>query len=190
MAPPARFPEVPANHIVAIQVCELQRPLVCLQYHAVDAENADELQPLIEHRPEAPLGSLDRFFSCFLIRNIPDHARETALAVHQDFAGREVDRERRAVLALCQHFAARADYLAFAGPDIVVHVFLVALAEWLRHQQVHIFTDDLFRSVAEHLLRGPVERLYAPTGIERNDAFGGRSDDCRGVGLRTRQRRL
>ena len=104
---------------------------------------------------------------------IRDDAGEEALALHLEFANREVDRKYRPVLALARNFAADADDPLLTRLDIPLHVVVVLRAVRLRHQHADVAIEHLFRRIAEHALGRGVDRPHSPAIIDSQDRHDG-----------------
>ncbi len=113
------------------------------------------------------------------VRHVPRDADEGDLVAEPHLTHAEMDRNDRTVLALRQHFAARADYLGPARRHVVVDIGGVPVLVGSRHQHGDGSADQLDLVIAEHLAAGPVDRLDDAPGVDRQDAVHRRVEQRR-----------
>ena len=104
-------------------------------------------------------------------------ARELPLAGDRDLAHRQVQRERRPVLAPSLHLTPDTDDLGPSSGQVSRQVGVVLLAIRGRHQHVDVVAEDLVRGIAEEAFGRRVEGLDASMGVDDQDGVDGRIDD-------------
>src|SRR5688572_2346256 len=90
-------------------------------------------------------------------------------AVDLHFADRQVHGESLAIAADRGHGAADADDLAIARSQVLADVAIMLRAIRIWHQHADVAAEYLRLGIAEHLLRGMVERLDLSTGVDHDD---------------------
>src|SRR5690606_4022846 len=103
-------------------------------------------------------------------------AGEDPPAVDHGLGDRQVQRERRAVLASARDLSVVADGPPVPRPEVVLDVAVVLGAVRLRHQHAHVLPDELVGLVAEDRGGGRVRGLDAATLVDRDDAVDGAVD--------------